>query len=503
MSDKISIQETLQKPRASGQTSQFAATRLSWGIIWHPDTTRIGEVAAAGFDTQKRTHISRLSPIFSTPGRYLERPLDSAYISRTPVEILKVSDRQFEFRNPASRMPVTVNGTPLDGRLRVSMDELGHDIIVEIARSVVLSLFYMQADTISGDDDFGLLGISPSMAQTRSAIRRVAGTDINVLIRGETGTGKELVAHGIHKIGARSGALHSVNMAAISPDLAAAELFGVKKGAFTGAVVDRPGLFSRADGETLFMDEIGDVPADVQPMLLRALDLGEIRPVGGTNANTVDVRIVAATDSMLEQSDGQNSFNQPLFRRLENYTITIAPLRDRRVDVGLLLRAFSEAFKARHSAVEIQPFETGQITEMALYHWPGNVRELRNVVEQLLLGQPSPARLSSGSDDTAGASRRAGGSKTYVDTSAVSDDMLVAALDESNWVIKDAANQLGVSRTSFYKLLKNSVQVRAIDDISDAEIRSVQSQTHGGLVAWSRALRTPQVGLKRRLKSLG
>jgi len=211
---------------------------------------------------------------------------------------------------------------------------------------------------------------------------RIAGYDISVLIRGETGTGKELVARLIHERSGRAGKPHaSVNCAAIGASLAESELFGHLKGAFTGADRDRPGKFRSADGGTILLDEVGDLPLDIQPKLLRVLEKKTLIPVGADREITVDVRILAATNQDLEKLIEAGRFRRDLYERLNQVTLTLPPLRERRTDIPLLVRAFLARWNCRYK-------EDKRITEEAMrylleYPWPGNVRELQNSVSSM------------------------------------------------------------------------------------------------------------------------
>ena len=307
--------ETLQNSAGVGsKDAAFGATILSLGIIWHPDPARIGAIAPVQFASDNTFPVSRLSPIFQNPENGHASPLLDQRLSRTPFLIERTSSRQFKITPPAKRVSIFVNGRALTKPSIFEMDEFGEEIILTLSNAVTLSLYNAPARLLNEKtvEDCGLVGISNGMALVRNAIASVAKSEISVLIRGETGTGKELVARAIHAQSDRTNMeMTTVNMAAFAPTLAAAELFGVKKGAFTGADQDKAGLFELADGSVLFLDEVGDTPSEIQPMLLRALELGEVRRVGSTKSRYVDVRIIAATDRSLEYKDGEPSFNQP------------------------------------------------------------------------------------------------------------------------------------------------------------------------------------------------
>ncbi len=222
-----------------------------------------------------------------------------------------------------------------------------------------------------------LVGTSASMRHLRATLERLAGQDVSILIRGESGTGKELVARSLHERGARRGKRFvAVNCGAIPESLIDSELFGHTKGAFTGATTDRAGVFVEADGGTLFLDEIGDMPSSVQARLLRVLQEGEVRPVGGSGVRNVDVRVIAATHVDLAAAVEAGRFRQDLYYRLNVVTVAVPALRDRLDDLPLLAAHFLKKHGAGHP-----PSLSPQALEvMAAYGWQGNVRELENAL---------------------------------------------------------------------------------------------------------------------------
>ena len=227
-----------------------------------------------------------------------------------------------------------------------------------------------------------IVGSSQALARMLELVGRVATTDTTVLITGETGTGKELVARAIHYNGPRADKpFVTENCGAIAPDLLTSELFGHKRGAFTGALEDRKGLFEMAHGGTIFLDEIGDCPPDLQTRLLRVLDQGEIRRVGENRPIKVDVRVVAATHHDLEQDVVAGTFRQDLLYRLSVFTIGTPPLRERREDVPLLVEHVLGRLNER-TGRGVLGFSAEALTRLAAHEFPGNVRELENEVER-------------------------------------------------------------------------------------------------------------------------
>ena len=244
---------------------------------------------------------------------------------------------------------------------------------------------YLKEEIGSRTEHSDIIGSSDALLYVLHKIRQVADTDATVLIQGETGVGKELVAHAIHDSSNRSsGPFLAVNCAALPASLIDSELFGHERGAFTGADRRRKGRFELADGGTLFLDEVAELPLDVQPKLLRALQEKTIERVGGTWTIEVDVRLIAATNRNLEAEVDAGRFRQDLFYRLEVYPITMPPLRDRKDDIEILARHFAKAFAARHR-VELTEIPPEVLRRLEGYPWPGNVRELQNVIERAVL----------------------------------------------------------------------------------------------------------------------
>ena len=237
-------------------------------------------------------------------------------------------------------------------------------------------------EELSGRVEFkSIVGTSRAMEGVFTVVRKVADTEATVLITGESGTGKELVARAIHSGSSRRAApFVAVNCAAIPRDLLESELFGHVRGAFTGAVRDKEGKFGLADGGTIFLDEVGDLPLELQPKLLRVLQERVVEPLGGTTLQKIDVRVVAATNADLEKGIAEGRFRDDLYYRLSVIPLQLPPLRERVEDIALLVRYFCAKFGA--SGVS---FSKEALERLQLYAWPGNVRELENTVERLLI----------------------------------------------------------------------------------------------------------------------
>ncbi len=244
---------------------------------------------------------------------------------------------------------------------------------------------YLRDVAGEASDGGEILGSCRSMRSLFQAITQVAETDATVLILGETGTGKELVARSIHRAsGRREKPLVRVNCAAIPETLVESEFFGHERGAFTGATARREGRFALADGGSIFLDEIGELPLELQTKLLRVLQEGEFEPLGSTRTHKVDVRVIAATNRDLEEAAGHGEFRKDLFYRLNVFPVQIPPLRERGGDVGLLANAFARRF-ARRTGRLVAELDPADVKLLVGYSWPGNVRELQNVIERAII----------------------------------------------------------------------------------------------------------------------
>jgi formate hydrogenlyase transcriptional activator len=230
-----------------------------------------------------------------------------------------------------------------------------------------------------------IVGNSPALESALAEVQRVAPTDSTVLVLGETGTGKELIAHAIHNLSARCGRpFVKLNCAAIPFDLLESELFGHEKGAFTGAVAQKIGRFEMADAGTLFLDEIGDLPLAVQPKLLRVLQEQEFERLGSGRTHHINVRLVAATHRDLAQMVARNEFRGDLYYRLDVFPVVVPPLRERREDIRQLVLHFAEVF-ARRMGKHIEQIPETTMDAFIAYPWPGNVRELQNLIERAVI----------------------------------------------------------------------------------------------------------------------
>jgi formate hydrogenlyase transcriptional activator len=313
-----------------------------------------------------------------------------------------------------------------------------------------------------------IVGESPALKTTLSLVSVVAPTDSSVLILGETGTGKELVARAIHKLGSRSDkAFVKLNCAAIPLGLLESELFGHEKGAFTGAVAPKTGRFELADKGTLFLDEVGDIPLELQAKLLRVLQEQEFERLGSNRTHKVDVRLIAATHRDLPAMVEQGTFREDLYYRLKVFPIQVPALRQRTEDIPRLVRHFTTLYSQRmNKRIDVIPPDT--MDALVRYQWPGNVRELQNFIERAVILSPQsilraptselePFQLHKGSD------------LPMSGLAEVERDHILRALEASNWVISGAAARLGMKRTSLaYRM--NKLHIRR--PVADPQKRS-------------------------------
>ncbi|MDZ4806026.1 MAG: sigma 54-interacting transcriptional regulator [Candidatus Eisenbacteria bacterium] len=301
----------------------------------------------------------------------------------------------------------------------------------------------------------GFIGTSPAMQKILHLLRRVADSKVNVLIRGESGTGKGMVARRIHELSPRkNGPYIEVNCAAVPETLLESEFFGVAKGTATG-VDARVGRFEQASGGTIFLDEIGDMSLTLQAKILKAVQEHVVERVGGREPTKVDVRIVAATNKNLEESVAAGSFREDLFFRLNVVPLVLPPLRDRMSDVPSLAEFFLKRYATENNR-DARSFTRAAIDLMMTHHWPGNVRELENAVAQaVVLSEGVKIETHDLPPSLRDAGKRTGGARTLDDAAAGAEkELILAALEEHAWSRQTAARALGVSRVTLYKKMK-------------------------------------------------
>jgi len=311
---------------------------------------------------------------------------------------------------------------------------------------------------------YSLVGQSPAMQQVFAIIEKVADTPSTVLITGESGTGKELVAKALHEHSSRrNGPFIKINCAAIPATLMESELFGYEKGAFTGAVGSKPGRFELAHQGTLLLDEIGEMPLEMQAKLLRVLQDGQLERLGGVRSQKIDVRLITATKRDLHKEVAQGTFRDDLYYRLSVVPIHLPPLRERRSDIPLLVEHFIARFNERLKK-RIEGCTDEALARLSEYPWPGNIRELENVIERSMLfaegTKITPKDLPKdillgGSVPDQDASRPASLKEAVrAETERVERELILRALEETGWNVTSAARQLGISRRGLQLKMK-------------------------------------------------
>lgn len=484
-------------------------------IAYHPELERVGERAFL-FATSpaRRASLSRTEPHFFAPGARDGRALDDRHLSRRPLW-LRIEEDRLTIDASESPTAIHIGGVAVDGKTSVSGAELDAGVLLELGDRVVLVVHRARSTTVS-TPAHGLVGVSDGLEQVRTEIERVAPEAIPVLLRGESGVGKELVARAIHDASAcASGPYVAVNMAALPSTTAASELFGHEKGAFTGALQRHRGYFEAAEGGTLFLDEIGALSLEVQSMLLRAIESKEVQPLGASRPRRVHVRLLAATDSDLEHSVNAGTFRLPLLHRLAAYEIAIPPLRSRRDDIAPLLLHFLKS-ELDPEVLRFEWLPAALVARLVRCDWPGNVRQLRNVARQLVIASrgedrvrmnPAVERLLEGGaaplPDTPAEEPLAPPRPTPADLSSISDDRVVEVLEQTGWHFTAAARELGVSKTSMYQLVARSKRIRKAKDLTREEILDAQRECDGDLAKMAARLSVSRRGLKLRMTTLG
>ncbi|HEX6863841.1 MAG TPA: sigma 54-dependent Fis family transcriptional regulator [Thermoanaerobaculia bacterium] len=495
-------------------------------ILGHPDPQRIGERAELfALVSGRETPLSRVEPGFAPLGGGPAHPLADPHLSRRPLRLAPAQEGGVWLSDAGSPTPVLVHGEPLVGNLLFSARDLASGIVLMLANRIVLLLHRFLPQPNRNTPSFGLVGESDAVLEVRRQIRQVADLDLPVLLRGETGTGKELLAMAIHQASRRRDKpYYAINMGAVPASLAAAELFGSAKGAFTGADRRRRGYFSLAHGGTLFLDEIGEVPPEIQPLLLRALENGEIQPVGAEETSRVDVRIIAATDADLEASIATGKFRAPLLHRLSGYPIRLPALRDRRDDIGRLfvhflrqeLEAIGEGHRLDDPGPDARPWLPAPfVARLASADWPGNVRQLRNAARQLVVDSRgfAVAQISPQLNELLGTSEWRPPEASAPAASSpplergrspmeVSEDELVAALRANRWHPGATARQLGISRPALYGLIDQCPRTRKAADLGREEIEQAAARCGGRIADMVDLLEVSEDGLKKQMKRL-
>jgi len=482
-------------------------------VICHPDLSRIGDFLFLDSLAKGRSvEISRATPDFSPPGRALGAPLADAFLSRQPFVLHAAANGGVRLNRAGCRVSIKAGGQWVEETAVFASEDLSRGVAITLAKRVIL-LLHCTEDEKPSPEDHGLTGHSESMHFLRREIEKVADLPVPVLLRGPSGSGKELVARAIHNAGDRRRPFVAVNMGAIPDQLAASELFGAIKGSFTGADRHQLGFFRAAEGGTLFLDEIGEASPEVQVMLLRALESGEITPVGAQRAFRVKTRLIAATDADLEAKMAEDSFKAPLFHRLAGYEISLPPLTERLEDFGRLFMHFARKELALLGHRELphseNPWLPATLVERLLaFHWPGNVRQLANVVRQLAIGcrdrpalslTPKVAELLTRDRAADSQAERKPGGRKPAD---IPPDELKATLRANGWALKATAAALSISRGALYQLIERTPGLQKAGDLSAGRIRSALAQAGDDEEAAAAALEVSTRALRRRMSQL-
>ena len=487
-------------------------------LLFHSELARIGQRAPIDLPLNAAVTVGRESPIFEPfgLGAGTARALSDPCISRQQFTIERPSRYAFSI-SPCGARPLQLRSLTGEN-LAVDQPVPGGTLIAVGDRALLL--IAMGRDRAEADR-MELVGESEAMWTVRTKTRSAASSDSTVLIQGESGAGKELVARAIHAASPRKGAPHlAVNCAAIPQQLLESELFGHVKGSFTGASADKDGFFRGARNGTLFLDEIGELPLEMQGKLLRVLQERKVCPVGGLREETVQARVIAATNRDLRREVSEGRFREDLYYRLSTLTIDVPPLRQRREDIPALFKTFLQESTQRHPTLKrlwrdasqyAPPIPMTFMIKLIAHDWPGNVRQLRNVVERAAVanlessGFVIPAEVEAelterpqapaGSTEAQGAGRQS-------ESINIDDDALRALLEEHDYVQRRVARALGVSHTTLDRRMR-ALGVRRPRDIEAQEIEQAAQQTSRKLDEMASLLRVSKRGLKLRMKALG
>jgi formate hydrogenlyase transcriptional activator len=399
------------------------------------------------------------------------------YLAQFPAEVVRRAVAQGIRANvsvPLLRKDRVIGAMSMASKIECAFTQADGELFLQIANQVAIAvenaLAYREIESLKNklneeklylEEEIQtvlnfeqIIGASAALQRILKQVATVAPTDSTVLIRGETGTGKELIARAIHNLSARrERTLVKLNCAAIPTGLLESELFGHEKGAFTGAIAQRIGRFELANKGTLFLDEVGDIPLELQPKLLRVLQEQEFERLGSARTQRADVRLVAATNCGLEQMVADKEYRSDLFYRLNVFPITLPPLRERREDIPLLVRFFAQRFAQRmRKQIETIPSET--MAALTGYHWPGNVRELENLIERAVILTRGAALEVPVNEMKAAEKPMPTGDVTLA---ANEREHILRVLRETDWVVggaNGAAARLGMNRTTLQSRMR-------------------------------------------------
>ena len=432
------LQEGLSIPVEGSPTGRAIQTR-------QPVLITRRDIEQFGSDIAGRILAEGLKSAYCLPLISHDRPLGTLVVASLREEIFPEKDARL-LQHIANQIAIAVENS------------LAYHQVVDRANKLSEEKLYLQ-DEIRTEYNFEeIIGDSPALKRILQQLQTVAPTDSTILIQGETGTGKELIARAIHHLSARrERTLVKVNCAAIPTGLLESELFGHERGAFTGAIAQRVGRFELAHRGTLFLDEVGDIPLELQPKLLRVLQEQEFERLGSARTIHVDVRLVAATNVDLAQKVADGHYRSDLYYRLNVFPVTIPPVRERPEDIPLLVRYFAQKY-ARRMKRPIDNVPVKAMTALSEYHWPGNVRELENFIERAVI-------LSRGAEleiPLAELKRKTGAppiasANGFATLEHAEREHIVRTLGETKWVIggpTGAATRLGMKRTTLQSRMR-------------------------------------------------
>ncbi|MEY4576560.1 MAG: hypothetical protein RL701_1263 [Pseudomonadota bacterium] len=532
----------------TGKTLKRAgiARYVGLSILCHPELRRIGHNARLfDVDGHGDVRLCRQEPLFRDPQGANAAPLDTRRISRLPIQISLRADGALHIRVPAG-VELFVDEQRVEREHSFQAGRLEAGVQLRLGKYVLLKLGMFEQLSSTANPLPELIGQSAVMYRLREELQRVGDLDIPVLLRGETGVGKELIASALHRFSQQSqGPYKCVNMAAIPASMAAAELFGHTRGAFTGAAGAREGYFCAADGGTLFLDEIGQAALEVQTALLRVMETSVIQPLGGSQRR-VAVRLVAATDSDLPAAIEAGQFSHALLQRF-GYEVHIPALRERREDIPELFARFlsielSAFGQAERAGDDDQPvLRAAHVQRLMAHPWPGNVRELRNVARRyalqrggfgggghsgpygsgtarsdddlfaaLALPLPLPmattgqAQSESDAPDAHATAQPPTKTQTRLkrEVKRITDQQIVEKMSACDFAIERVARELNMSRSSLHSRIDAIPNLRKAKDLSGDEIEAALERHAGDLASVAHELKVSATGLRLRITSL-
>ncbi|MBN2799795.1 MAG: sigma-54-dependent Fis family transcriptional regulator [Deltaproteobacteria bacterium] len=466
-------------------------------LLYHPDLTRVGEHAVVRPDRRGRARvsISRVEPGFARIGCQ-GVPLDLPTLSRSP--LLVVADgRCLSFLPERGNLPWRLGGALVAPGTCVALDQARRGVVVELGGAVLVGVRWARPP----GEGLDLIGGSPELEGVREQIRLLGPRGGTVLLRGETGTGKERVARALHQQSGARGAFVSVNMGAIPESVAASELFGHEAGAYTGAQGARGGYFEQARGGTLLLDELGELSPALQPMLLRALDPGEIQPVGG-RPRPVATRLIFSTDADLHRLVDEGRMRPALYYRVATAEIVVPPLRERPEDVAEQAVHFLREALERSGRGELldrrdRPWFPLQAMRTLLGRsWPGNTRELRSWMERVALSPHGHEPWAQDPAPQGTASPPPVGAGLPTDRAELEE-----ALRVRGYRPQDTADALGVALNTLYARM-GALGVPRARDLTREQIARAREEAGDDVPALAAHLRVSERGLRLRLRAL-